>query len=73
MAIELSSVLGIIGISGIISAVIGAFFTYFWQKKRDNQLEENALKRARYRCTLLLMYAYIRPSELESLKKYRGF
>lgn len=68
MAIELSSVLGfIIGISGV---VIGAFFTYFWQKKRDNQLEENEIKRTRYLCILLLMYTYINPSELESLRRH---
>lgn len=61
------SILSFIGIGGIVSA----FFTYFWQKRKEVQLKENELKERRYLCTLLLMYAYIRPQELTSLRRMR--
>ncbi len=60
-------ILSVIGISG----VLGAFFTYFWQKRKEIQLKEYELKEQRYLCTLLLMYAYINPEELKSLKRIR--
>lgn len=60
-------ILSVIGIGG----VLGAFFTYFWQKRKEIQLKENELKEKRYLCTLLLMYAYINPEELKSLKRIR--
>ncbi|WP_019178019.1 hypothetical protein [Methanomassiliicoccus luminyensis] len=61
------SILSIVGIGGIV----GAFFTYVWEKKKQIQIKENEIKEARYRCTLLLMYAYINPSELSNLKLIR--
>lgn len=68
MTIELiPSVLGVIGVGSIIAA----FFTYFWQRKREIQIKENELKEKRYLCTLLLMYALVNPEELEKLKRHR--
>jgi len=68
MTIELVlSVLGVIGAGGVIAA----FFTYFWQRKREIQIKENELKEKRYLCTLLLMYALVNPEELEKLKRHR--
>ncbi len=60
-------ILSVIGIGGVLCA----FFTYFWQKRKEIQLKENELKEQRYLCTLLLMYAYINPEELKSLKRIR--
>lgn len=34
-------------------------------------MKENELKEKRYLCILLLMYAYVNPSELEKLKSRR--
>ena len=68
MTIELiPSILGVIGVGSIIAA----FFTYFWQRKREIQIKENELKEKRYLCTLLLMYALVNPEELEKLKRHR--
>lgn len=63
----LLSILSVIGIGGVISA----FFTYIWEKRKERQLKENELKERRYLCTLLLMYAFINPKELVSLKRVR--
>ena len=62
------SILSIIGIGGII----GAFSTYFWQKRKEILLKENELKERRYLCILLLMYALLNPEELENLKRHRS-
>lgn len=59
------SVLSVIGIGGIASA----FFTYIWKKRKERQLKENELKERRYLCTLLLMYTFVRPKELDNLKQ----
>lgn len=60
-------VLSVIGVSGIV----GAFFTYFWDKRKQRESKENELKERRYLCTLLLMYAIINPAELDSIQKNR--
>ncbi|MBI2938380.1 MAG: hypothetical protein HYY22_09245 [Thaumarchaeota archaeon] len=61
------SLLSLVGVGGIVAA----FFTYFWQKRKDILLKENELKEKRYLCILLLMYAHIDPKAFESLKPYR--
>lgn len=61
------SLLSLIGVGGIVAA----FFTYFWQKRKDILLKENELKEKRYLCILLLMYAHIDPKAFESLKPHR--
>jgi hypothetical protein len=61
------SILSAIGVSGIIAA----FFTYFWQKRKEIQIKENELKEKRYLCILLLMYAFVNPQEFASLKRHR--
>src|SRR3990172_748917 len=68
MSLELIlSILSVIG----IGSILGAFFTYFWQKRKEIQLKENELKEKRYLCTLLLMYTYINPEELKGLNRIR--
>ncbi|MDD5182371.1 MAG: hypothetical protein PHC66_04360 [Candidatus Nanoarchaeia archaeon] len=61
------SVLGVIGTGGIIATL----FTYILEKKKIVQLKENELKERRYLCILLLMYAYVNPNELKTLKRFR--
>ena len=70
MIVFMDTLLSILGILGI-GSVIAAFFTYFWQTKKEVQLKENELKEKRYRCTLLLMYALINPKELKALREIR--
>jgi hypothetical protein len=61
------SALSVIGIGG----VLGASFTYFWQKRKEIQLKQNELKEKRYLCILLLMYAYVNPKEFKNIKRLR--
>jgi len=60
-------VLSVIGIGGVLTASI----TYLWEKRKERQFKENELKEKRYLCTLLLMYAFINPNELDNLKRNR--
>ena len=60
-------ILGLLGIGGII----GGYFTYLWDKRKEREGKENELKESRYKCTLLLMYAFLNPNELNKLKKFR--
>ena len=52
---------------GVIVAVI----QHFLEKNRERHLKESELKERRYKCILLLMYAYINSEELNSLNKIR--
>jgi hypothetical protein len=61
------SVLGIVGVSGIV----GAFFTYFCQKKKEIGLKEKEYQLQRYKVVLLLIYAYIKPDEQSALRRFR--
>lgn len=68
MALEIIlAILGVIGTGG----VVGAFFTYVWQRRSEMQSKENELKERRYLASLLLMYAYINPKELKPLQRFR--
>jgi hypothetical protein len=57
------SILGLFGIGGIIAT----YFTYTWDKRKERESKENELKECRYKCTLLLMYALLNPTELEKI------
>ncbi|WP_292370237.1 hypothetical protein [Methanoregula sp. UBA64] len=59
------SILGLLGISGII----GTYLTYVWEKRKERESKENELKVVRYKCIILLMYAFLNPDELDSIKK----
>lgn len=57
------SFFSVIGISGII----GAFLTYFWNRKKEIELKNFEFKEKRYKSIILLMYAYLNPSELQNI------
>jgi hypothetical protein len=61
------SIFGLFGIGGIIAS----YFTYIWEKRKERESKETELKECRYKCTLLLMYAFFNPAELEKIKKIR--
>ncbi len=59
----LLSIFSIVGIGGII----GAFFTYWWNKRQEIELKNFEFKERRYKCIMILMYVYIKPDELKNL------
>jgi len=63
----ITTVLSLIG----VSTIIGAIFTYFFQKRKEIFMKESELKQKRYLCTILLMYAYLNKEELNSLQRVR--
>jgi hypothetical protein len=63
----LISILSIVGLSGIIVASV----TYFLDKRKERNIRENELKEQRYKCTLMLMYAFLNPSELGRITEIR--
>jgi len=63
----IETIIGLLGIGGIT----GAFFTYFWQKRKEIELKVNELKQKRYSCILILMYTYINKKEFKNLNLRR--
>lgn len=67
---EIETFLAILASLGI-GGIIGAYFTEIFRRQSEQKSELFAMKQARFKAILILMYAYIKPKELPMLQRVR--